>query len=80
MSKENQNQESVSEQVFVAFRNEFFQGDLVNRVFIGVFSSQENADNSLYELEADTDTLFDPMFRTTFDVVPTFIDVPFEDE
>jgi len=63
-------------ELHIAFQNEFFQGDLIRRVCLGVFSSSESADEAIMNTQANEQALFDPMFRVSFDVVPTYLDEP----
>ncbi|MHA2402468.1 MAG: hypothetical protein ACXADH_05695 [Candidatus Kariarchaeaceae archaeon] len=67
-------------ELHIAFQNEFFQGDLVRRICLGVFSSPENADECIMDLEANVQALFDPMIRVSFEVIPTYLDEPLYEE
>lgn len=66
-------------ELYIVFESEFFQGDLMNRVCNGVFSTEDKAQTHIMELEADIDTVFDPMFRVTYDVIEAYLDEPLTD-
>ena len=61
-------------EVHVAFQNNFYEGEFIGRKCLGVFSTPEKANQRFYEEEADTDSLFDPMFRVSYEVVTTELD------
>jgi hypothetical protein len=56
----------MNEKVYVVFRNEFFQGELIERDVVGVFTTSEGADEAVYELESINDGFYDPTARTIF--------------
>ena len=66
-------QESYFE-IYIAFQNEFFQGDLTEHKCIGVFSSPVLAEEFIYDLQQDE--IFDPMFRIAYEIVPAVLDQP----
>lgn len=67
----------MNEKVYVVFRSEFFQGELIERDVAGVFTSLEAADAAVYELESVTD-LYDPTARTLYQTKPIELDTILE--
>jgi len=66
-------------EIYIVFENEFFQGDQINRVCNGVFSTEDKAQAHIMELEVDVDTVFDPMFRVSYDIIESYLDEPLTD-
>ena len=58
--------------LYIAFQNNFYEGDFIDRKCLGVFSTSEKADQRFYEEEANS--LFDPMLRTSYEIVTTELD------
>ena len=65
--------------IYVVFENQFFQGDFIGKRFLGVFSSDDGAQEHI--AVESSDAIFDPMMRSSYQVVPVEIDEPYyEDE
>lgn len=67
----------MSKKVHVVFRSEFFQGELIERDVVGVFTSTDAADAAIYELESVND-LYDPTARTLYQSKPVELDTILE--
>jgi hypothetical protein len=66
--------------VHVVFRDEFFQGEFVERNLAGVFSSPEKADEAVYDLESDSYDMYDPTARTIYTTSTVELDAILETE
>lgn len=64
----------MSKLVHVVFREEFFQGEFIERELVGVFSSPELADEAVYDLESAGVELYDPTARTVYTVAHVELD------
>lgn len=67
----------MNENVYVVFRSEFFQGEMIERDVVGVFSTPESADEAVYELES-MNVIYDPTARTIFKAQPVELDTILE--
>lgn len=61
--------------LYLLFQNQFYEGDLIARVFLGVFDTHMRAEEHAFVISQDDD-MFDPTYRVKCEIIPALLNAP----